>query len=195
MAFHATLSYTLPYENNYLYHALDIYKIGGEVSDYNLAEILARRSEEEINYLISIGVPFVRREDGKIDQFLTDGSEYPRACYVGPNTAIEISKALMKRLRETKVEIYENIMVYDFIVKDNRVIGAKAINVLSQEKYLIQGKAFILATGRSRRTLSSKCFYLRDDRRWLCSSIKSRCRTCQYGVYADRYMPSQHSLC
>jgi len=66
---------------------------------------------------------------------------------VGPNTAIEISKALMKRLRETKVEIYENIMVYDFIVKDNRVIGAKAINVLSQEKYLIQGKAFILATG------------------------------------------------
>jgi len=147
MAFHATLSYTLPYENNYLYHALDIYKIGGEVSDYNLAEILARRSEEEINYLISIGVPFVRREDGKIDQFLTDGSEYPRACYVGPNTAIEISKALMKRLRETKVEIYENIMVYDFIVKDNRVIGAKAINVLSQEKYLIQGKAFILATG------------------------------------------------
>ncbi len=147
MAFHATLSYTLPYENNYLYHALDIYKIGGEVSDYNLAEILAKRSEEEINYLISIGVPFVRREDGKIDQFLTDGSEYPRACYVGPNTAIEISKALMKRLRETKVEIYENIMVYDFIVKDNRVIGAKAINVLSQEKYLIQGKAFILATG------------------------------------------------
>lgn len=147
MAFHATLSYTLPYENNYLYHALDIYKIGGEVSDYNLAEILARRSEEEINYLISIGVPFVRREDGKIDQFLTDGSEYPRACYVGPNTAIEISKALVKRLRETKVEIYENVMVYDFIVKDNRVIGAKAINVLSQEKYLIQGRAFILATG------------------------------------------------
>ncbi|ACK41747.1 MULTISPECIES: FAD-binding protein [Dictyoglomus] len=147
MAFHATLSYTLPPENNYLYHALDIYKIGGEVSDYNLAEILARRSEEEISYLISLGVPFVRKKDGKIDQFLTDGSEYPRACYVGPNTAIEIAKALKRRLKETKVEVYENIMVYDFIVKENRVIGAKAINVVSQERYLIQGKAFILATG------------------------------------------------
>jgi succinate dehydrogenase / fumarate reductase flavoprotein subunit len=147
MAFHATLSYTLPIDKNYFYHAMDIYKIGGEVSDYNLAEILAKESESAINYLISIGVPFAKTPDGKIDQFLTDGSEYPRACYVGPNTAIEIAKALIKRLKETKVEVYENIMVYDFIVKGDRVIGARAIDTLSQEKCLIQGKAFVLATG------------------------------------------------
>jgi succinate dehydrogenase / fumarate reductase flavoprotein subunit len=147
MAFHATLSYTLPIQNNYIYHAMDIYKIGGEVSDYNLAEILAKNSEEAINYLISIGVPFVKTQDGKVDQFLTDGSEYPRACYVGPNTAIDIAKALAKKVRETNIETYENVMVYDLIVKENRVIGAKAIDMSTQEKIIIKGKAFILATG------------------------------------------------
>lgn len=147
MAFHATLSYTLPSDKNYFYHAMDIYKIGGEVSDYNLAEILAKNSESAVEYLISLGVPFVKTPEGKIDQFLTDGSEYPRACYVGPNTAIEIAKALAKRLKENKVEIYENIMVYDFVVKGDRVVGAKAINTLTQERFIVQGKAFILATG------------------------------------------------
>lgn len=147
MAFHATLSYTLPSEENYLHHAMDIYRMGGEVSDYNLAEILAKKSESAINYLISIGVPFVKTPDGKLDQFLTDGSFYPRACYVGPNTSIEIAKALLRKVKETRIEIYENLMVYDLIIKQDRVIGAKAIDVKTQEKFIIQGRAFILATG------------------------------------------------
>lgn len=147
MAFHATLSYTLPSQKNYLYHAMDIYKIGGEVSDYDLSEILARESESAINYLVDIGVPFVKTDDGRLDQFLTDGSEYPRACYVGPNTAIEISKALIRKVRETKIEILENFMVYELIKRGNRIIGAKVINTITQEEFIIQGKAFILATG------------------------------------------------
>lgn len=147
MAFHATLSYTLPPERNYIFHAMDIYKIGGEVSNYNLAEILAKNSESAVNYLLEIGVPFVKTPDGKLDQFLTDGSVYPRACYVGPNTAIEIAKALHKRIKETKINILENVMVYDLIVKNKRVIGAKAIDLISQKRFIIQGRAFILATG------------------------------------------------
>lgn len=147
MAFHATLPYTLPLEKNYFHHAMDIYRIGGEVSDYNLAEILAKESESAINYLISIGVPFVKHPDGRLDQFLTDGSFYPRACYVGPNTSIEIAKALIRKIKETRIEIHENLMVYELIVKENRVIGAKAVDIRTQEKFIFQGKAFILATG------------------------------------------------
>jgi len=147
MAFHATLSYTLPPQKNYLYHALDIYKIGGEVSDYNLAEILAKNSESAIQYLISIGVPFVRDKEGKIDQFLTDGSIYPRACYVGPNTAIEIAKALHRKIKETKIEVMENVMAYDFILKGNRAVALKAIDTNTQEILVIQAKAFILSAG------------------------------------------------
>jgi Aspartate oxidase len=70
-----------------------------------------------LEYLINIGVPFVKTADGRVDQFLTDGSIYPRACYVGPETAVEIAKALQRKLEESSVQIVENVMVYDFIVK------------------------------------------------------------------------------
>lgn len=79
MAFHATLPYTLPEKDNWRHHAMDIYRTGGEVSDYNLAEILARESADALEYLLNLNVPFVKTKDGKVDQFLTDGSIYPRS--------------------------------------------------------------------------------------------------------------------
>lgn len=105
MAFHATLPYTLPVQNNWEDHALDIYKIGGEVSDYDLAETLAKESHEAVEYLLKIGVPFVKTKEGRVDQFLTDGSVYPRACYVGPDTAIEIAKALQREILSSQIEL------------------------------------------------------------------------------------------
>ncbi len=147
MAFHATMPYTLPEKENWKHHAIDIYKIGGEVSDYSLAEILARESADAVEYLLKLGVPFSRTSDGRVDQFLTDGSIYPRACYVGPNTAIEIAKALEKKIRSMDIQIVENMMVYDFVVKDNRIIGAYAVDMVKNEPFVIRGKTFILATG------------------------------------------------
>lgn len=158
MAFHATLPYTLPVQENYKHHALDIYRIGGEVSDYDLAEVLARESHKAVEYLLSIGVPFARTKDGTVDQFLTDGSIYPRACYVGPETAIEIGKALIRQIRSTNVHIVENLMVYDFVVKDQRVLAAKAVDILNNELYLIQAKSFVLATGGAGALYSNNVF-------------------------------------
>ncbi|MFN3282807.1 MAG: FAD-binding protein [Pseudothermotoga sp.] len=158
MAFHATLPYTLPVQDNWKHHALDIYKIGGEVSDYNLAEILAKESREAVEYLLRIGVPFVKTKDGTVDQFLTDGSIYPRACYVGPETAIEIAKALQRQIQSSQIQIVENMMVYDFIVKNERVLGAKAVDVLTNELCLIQARSFVLATGGAGALYSQNVF-------------------------------------
>lgn len=158
MAFHATLFYTLPVQDNWKHHALDIYKIGGEVSDYDLAEILAKESHKAVEYLLKIGVPFVKAKNGNVDQFLTDGSIYPRACYVGPETAIEIAKALARQIESLQIRVVENMMVYDFIVKDQRVVGAKAIDVLTDELYLIQAKSFVLATGGAGALYSQNVF-------------------------------------
>ncbi|HBT25988.1 MAG TPA: succinate dehydrogenase, partial [Pseudothermotoga sp.] len=51
MAFHATLPYTAPVQNNWKEHAMDIYRIGGEVSDYDLAEVLSKESAGALEYL------------------------------------------------------------------------------------------------------------------------------------------------
>ena len=96
MAFHATLPHTPPGgPDAWRYHADDIYTIGGQVSDADLAEILAHDAERAFSYLERLGVPWAHRAMARIDQFLTDGSVYPRACYTGPYTANHIEAALV----------------------------------------------------------------------------------------------------
>lgn len=151
MAFHATLPDTAPGgPDNWRYHAEDIYKIGGRVSDGDLAEILAKNSGRALEYLAGLGVPFVRREDGRFDQFVTDGSDYPRACYTGPETAIEISKALREEVGKRPVEIIENVMIYKLVTRDGKISGAFGINTRDQNPvvlHVFQTQTILLGTG------------------------------------------------
>lgn len=151
MAFHATLDHTEPVgENAWKLHADDIYRIGGEVSDYDLAEILAKEAKEAFLYLDKMGVPFVKRA-GAADQFVTDGSDYPRALYTGPKTAVHIEEALVKRLEETSIEVLEFSMIAQLIIREGQVVGAIAINTkekdMAKAVYAIIAPAVILATG------------------------------------------------
>ncbi len=151
MAFHATLPYTEPGgTDNWIYHARDIFEIGGRVSDGDLAEILARNSGAALEYLAKLGVPFVRKPDGRFDQFVTDGSRFARACYTGPETAIEISRALRQRVRQLPISIFENTFLYRLEVKNNRVTGAFALETTSQKEMkllVFQTAAVLLGTG------------------------------------------------
>jgi len=148
MAFHVTLPFTQPVkENNWKYHAEDIYKLGGYASDEDLAQILAKNSREAFEYLDRLGVPWIKKGD-KPDQFLTDGSMYARACYTGPYTAIHIEEVLIKRIKETQVKIMENIFIVDLIISssENRVVGALGLDE-KDNPIIFKSKATILATG------------------------------------------------
>lgn len=151
MAFHATLPHTEPVNKTaWQLHANDIYRIGGKVSDYDLAEILAKNSSEAFAYLEAAGVPFVKK-DGLVDQFVTDGSDYARACYTGPKTAVHIEAALVKRIAQTSVEILEFCMIAQLIVENGKLVGALAIDTRESDRknavYVIAAPAVILATG------------------------------------------------
>ncbi|MDI3480407.1 MAG: hypothetical protein PWQ97_62 [Tepidanaerobacteraceae bacterium] len=151
MAFHATLDHTEPGgPDAWRYHADDIYRIGGKVSDYNLAEILAKNAKDAFEYLDRLGVPFVKK-NGLPDQFVTDGSEYARACYTGPYTAVHIEEALMRKFEEMNIDVLEFCMVAKLIKQDGRVIGAVALDTREKdpEKAVIPISfgAAILATG------------------------------------------------
>ncbi|HVP79535.1 MAG TPA: FAD-binding protein [Thermodesulfobacteriota bacterium] len=153
MAFHATLPETEPREpDHWRYHAEDIYRIGGYVSDGDLASILAKEAQRAFEYLDLQGVPFVRREDGRVDQFVTDGSEYARACYTGPRTAIHIEEALLKRVSSAHIQTIDHCMIADLVTYRGRVVGAIGIDEREGRKVedrlkVFSSKATLLATG------------------------------------------------
>lgn len=146
MAFHATLPHTEPGgEDAWRYHADDIYRLGGRVSDYDLAVILAKKSCEAFEYLDSLGVPFVKK-DGKAHQFVTDGSKYARACYTGPKTAIHIEGALVRRARELDLEVVENSMIVSLLVEDDEIVGAIGVDE-ADDILIFDTPAVVLGTG------------------------------------------------
>jgi succinate dehydrogenase / fumarate reductase flavoprotein subunit len=152
MAFHATLSYTEPRgPDNWKYHAEDIYRIGGYVSDGDLAAILVREAKDAFEYLDRLGVPFVKREGGRADQFITDGSEYARACYTGPRTANHIEEALLRKVSSMDIEILNHCMMTELITYRGRVIGACGIDEredkIEKRAKVFATKTVILATG------------------------------------------------
>lgn len=152
MAFHATLPHTEPAgSDNWKYHAEDIYRIGGYVSDGDLAAILAKESQQAFEYLDQLGVPFAKREGGLADQFVTDGSEYARACYTGPRTAGHIEEALLRKISSMDIRMVDHCMVSELIKYRDRVIGAFGIDERAGkvEKGLkvFSCKTLIMATG------------------------------------------------
>ncbi|NWF92752.1 MAG: FAD-binding protein [Syntrophaceae bacterium] len=152
MAFHVTLPYTEPGgPDNWKYHAEDIYRIGGYVSDGDLALILAKEAQAAFEYLDRLGVPFVKREDGRAEQFITDGSEYARACYTGPRTANHIEEALLKKASSMDITMVHHCMVSELLKSRGRVIGAFGLDEREEELEkrlrVFSSKATILTTG------------------------------------------------
>lgn len=158
MAFHATLPHTQPMgENAWKYHVEDIYCIGGRVSDYDLAEIHAKRSLEAFAYLDSLQVPFVKDEKGNARQFLTDGSKYARACYTGPKTAIHIEEALVQKIKTLDIHIVEYSMVIKLETQNNSIIGAWGVNE-TNEYMFFDTPSVILGTGGGGEVYSHHVF-------------------------------------
>jgi len=147
MAFHATLDTTEPGGSDaWKLHAHDIFALGGEVSDRDLADILARRSKEAFSYLNEIGVPWAMREQIP-DQFITDGSEYARACYTGPKTAVHIEEALVKKLQEYDVAVFPHTMACKLLLQDNAITGMLAYDCKERRHVGFETAAIILAAG------------------------------------------------
>ena len=154
MAFHATLPETEPKgPDNWRYHAEDIYEIGGRVSDAHLATVLARNGGEAYRYLESIGVPFVKK-GGRPHQFVTDGSDYPRALYTGPKTAVHIEEKLLEEFHRKNIDYMEKCQLCQIFTTDGSVNGALIIesedNKCGKQKerlVFIASPSIIMATG------------------------------------------------
>ena len=147
MAFHVTLPETEPAgPDNWRFHADDVFRIGGYVSDEDLAETLARESAGALEYLVGLGVPFTRDAEGRISQFVTDGSVYARAVYTGPHTAVDIERALVARVRELAISMLEECAVLD-LLRDERGRLCGAIADLAGERILIAAGATVTTPG------------------------------------------------
>lgn len=109
----------------------------------NNQRLVAKHCEDapiRVKELIDWGMA-IRQEIGH-----AQGHTYPRGIL---STGKEVLKALFRKLREfqDKIEVFEDIMIVDLLIKDDKCVGAAGISIRDGIFILFRARATILATG------------------------------------------------
>ncbi|PMP91808.1 MAG: fumarate reductase (quinol) flavoprotein subunit [Caldisphaera sp.] len=136
-------------------HAWDTVKGSDFLADQDVVWTFVKLMPEEILLLDHWGMPWSRREDGRIAQRPFGGHSFPRATMsadkVGHN---EMRTLYNKLLQYDKWERYDEWFVTNFVVENGVYKGLYAINMKDGKLYLFKSKAAIIATGGIGRVYS-----------------------------------------
>ncbi len=129
-------------------HAWDTVKGADFLADQDTVDRFVRAAPDEIRLLEHWGVPWSRREDGRIMQRPFGGHSFPRACMAADKTGFFEMQALYDNLlRYDNFKRYDECFVTSIIVEGGRFAGVTIIDAPTGEFYVIRGKALLFASG------------------------------------------------
>ncbi|MGN6346625.1 MAG: FAD-binding protein [Candidatus Nitrosocosmicus sp.] len=141
--------------DNYESHIFDTIKGGDFLADQNVAELLVKRIPYEIIQLDRWGMPWSRKENGRIDQRKFGGYTFPRATFAQD----KVGFYEMQTLYDTCLK-YDNILFFNewfctsIIHNDNTFQGFTCIEMKTGNFVNITAPAGIICTGGAGRIYS-----------------------------------------
>lgn len=125
-------------------HYQDILNAALGTCDQDLAKILAEEAPQSLAELESWGVPFEKKGEKHL---VVEGcfASQPRMHIIKRHSK-PILEVLINKLRSTSIEVLEEVMVVDLLVKDNTCSGALLID-FNGKFILVQAASVILASG------------------------------------------------
>jgi L-aspartate oxidase len=139
-------------------HVHDTLVAGAGLSDPQAVRVLAGEGPARIRELIDLGVAFDRGDDGGFVKGLEAAHSYPRILHSGGDaTGTAIEKALVARLRASRVDVIEHAFLVDLVVDGGRVRGVEllvgdreataASPAVAGRREVVAADAVVLATG------------------------------------------------
>lgn len=105
-------------------HIRDTLTAGAGLSDPEAVRVLVQEGPARIRELVELGVAFDRGSDGAFVKGLEAAHSYPRILHSGGDaTGTAIEKALVARLRASRVRVVEHAFLVDLIVDGARISG------------------------------------------------------------------------
>jgi len=142
-------------------HIYDTVKGSDFLADQDVAERLCVEIPKEIHQLEHWGMPWSRRDSGRIDQRNFGGYSFPRASYASDKVGFYEMQTLYDTCQKFENIEYLNEWFATSIVHDGkRFMGLTAIELSSGTFYTIKGKALIIATGGAGRLYSFSTYAL-----------------------------------
>ncbi|NWG13279.1 MAG: succinate dehydrogenase/fumarate reductase flavoprotein subunit [Acidobacteria bacterium] len=129
-------------------HAWDTVKGSDFLADQDTVDRFVRTSPDEIRLLEHWGVPWSRREDGRIMQRPFGGHSFPRACMAADKTGFFEMQALYDTLlKYGNFRRYDECFVTSILLEGGRFAGLTLIDAPTGEFYILRGKALLIASG------------------------------------------------
>ena len=129
-------------------HAWDTVKGSDFLADQDIVDRFVYLAPEEIRLLEHWGVPWSRREDGRIMQRPFGGHSFPRACMAADKTGFFEMQALYDTLLKYKnFKRYDECFVTSLLLKDERFAGLTVYDLPSGEFVVVRAKALLIASG------------------------------------------------
>ncbi len=128
-------------------HIDDTLKVGCGLSNERIVEILAEQGREAIRNLLSFGVIF-DKENNELHLTAEGGHSIARVLHSGDTTGREIEQAMTECVRENRdIEVFENCFAIELLLKNEKCIGARILDIRKKETLNIFARVTILATG------------------------------------------------
>ncbi len=129
-------------------HAYDTVKGSDYLCDQDMVEFFVRQAPVDVLELEHWGIPWARRDDGRVAQRPFGGHSYPRATFAADRTGFyEVHTLYDTLLKYRNVDKFHEQFVYDFIIENNRFKGVMAFDIQTGQIRIFQAKAGIIATG------------------------------------------------
>jgi succinate dehydrogenase / fumarate reductase flavoprotein subunit len=135
--------------DSYELHAWDTVKGSDFLADQDVVDFFVHEMPKEILHLDHWGIPWSRREDGRIAQRPFGGHTFPRAVFAADKTGhLEMQTLYDTLMKHTKrINRYDEGFVTSILIENDRFAGLTMIDMINGRFVLIRGKALILATG------------------------------------------------
>ncbi len=142
-------------------HVYDTVKGSDFLADQDVVERLVHEMPSEIYQLEHWGMPWSRREDGRIGQRNFGGYSFPRATYAQDKVGFYEMQTLYDTCQKfDNIEFFNEWFVTSIIHDGQRFCGITAIEISSGTFYTIKAKALIIATGGAGRVYSYSTYAL-----------------------------------
>ncbi len=134
--------------DSYELHAWDTIRNGEFLSDQDAVFKLVEEIPKEIYFYDHIGLPWSRREDGKIAQRILSPHSFPRCAYAGGWTGFHMVQTLYDNATKfDNWDRFEECMALDLVMLDGEIAGVTVWDLIAGELYLLKTKGVIIATG------------------------------------------------
>jgi succinate dehydrogenase / fumarate reductase flavoprotein subunit len=128
-------------------HAWDTIKGSDFLADQDVVDLFVHEMPKEIVQL-DWGIPWTRRQDGRIAQRPVGGHSYPRAVLAADKTGFfEMQSLYDTLLKYTTFSRYDEWFATSIIIEGGEFKGLTAFNIGTGEFVVFRGKALIIATG------------------------------------------------